>query len=270
MRQIKFNGICISDRSEYMLTSINGQDTGAAVFQRTEYVDMDGADYVNPLYSPRPLEVYGTIFAETARDLDRLKRKLMTACNAKRDIDLYYDNGYKLYYAKAIVEQLPSFVKVNNCTCEFVVYITVPRFYWLAASASQQYVFYRMDKISGSFTLPCVFTERLSRSVVKNGGDVPVYPIFTLVCEASVDSVTVQNHTNDGIITLNRSLTAGESIEIDCENGKVTSSISGNILNSITADSDFFALDCGENDIECTATGVTLSAQFNERFVGVS
>ncbi len=119
-------------------------------------------------------------------------------------------------------------------------------------------IFKLQNAVTNEFTLPCVFTKRLSRSEVFNSGDKRVYSnIFiknlgTASMFQSETSIRIINHTTGAEIVINHNMLTNESININFADRKIESSIEGNIThklddNSILSD---FYLDVGKNDIE--------------------
>ena len=122
-------------------------------------------------------------------------------------------------------------------------------------------LFHRKDLIQSSFTLPCVFTERIHRQEVDNAGDFRAEPVITIYNEyqpagislLSLDyGVEIINHTTGQKILLERETVPGEVVIIDIPKRRITSNLAGDITASISQDtflSDFW-LETGRNDVE--------------------
>ena len=122
-------------------------------------------------------------------------------------------------------------------------------------------LFARRDLVSGTFTLPCVFTERTTRKTVTNQGDVSVEPVVTIynTGSAAVESeltddygIYVVNHTTNKTLTLLYHTVPGEFITLDIPSRRVTSNLNGNLIASLAQDSFLsdFCLETGTSDIE--------------------
>jgi len=130
--------------------------------------------------------------------------------------------------------------------------------YFTDAKERQVTLFERRDLVQGSFTLPCVFTERVHRCIVYNQGDFRAEPVFRLyntktaeTVESAADILFV-NHTTGQKIVLTHLMTEGEVVTVDIPNRKVESSVCGNLISFLSQDSylsDFW-LEQGVNDLE--------------------
>lgn len=146
-------------------------------------------------------------------------------------------------------------------------------------------LFLRRDLINGSFVLPCIFTERISRTMVVNQGTIstePVLKIYSTGGDAEqVDlgdsGMTIVNHTTGRKITFNYNLLPGEILTVDIPARNIISNISGSVPGALSEDSflsDFY-LCPGANDVEVIsynagkelAVSVTYKNQYVEAVV---
>ncbi len=136
-------------------------------------------------------------------------------------------------------------------------------------------IFSRINKVKTTFTLPCVFTERICRVTVHNSGDIAVFPAIFVRGASSAENlaalqseehgVLITNQTSGGKIHLKHTVRCGETVTIDVKNRKIRSDIAGNITNKISDDtvlSSFF-LGLGDNviSVDNYDTDTELSAQ---------
>lgn len=143
-----------------------------------------------------------------------------------------------------------------------VVQFTCDIPYFTGSETEQKTLFSREDLVSGSFTLPCVFTERISRRTVVNHGDVPSEPVITLhntsaesAAALSEDyGIFIQNHSTGQHLLLLCRTSPGEVIRVDIPGRQIVSSLSGDITACISRDTFLsnFQLVPGENDLEVT------------------
>lgn len=130
---------------------------------------------------------------------------------------------------------------------------------------SKFYVFEVSKLLKTQFTLPCMFSKRIHRQTVQNGGDIVCEPRFEITALGDSDGggITIENTTIDRKITLNYKLTKGEVITVDIEKRKITSDKNADIIYSLDDDSylsDFW-LKKGKNVIVVTnGSGGEISA----------
>lgn len=118
------------------------------------------------------------------------------------------------------------------------------------------YVRRREDLIYPSFTLPCVFTQSVSRVSVINSGDAITPPVFEITAlQGGSGSVILKNHTAGKQLSFTHTFSPGETVIANIGNRTLISDVSGSIINSLSADSAMseFYLVCGANDIEFAA-----------------
>ncbi|MBQ7975410.1 MAG: phage tail family protein [Clostridia bacterium] len=123
--------------------------------------------------------------------------------------------------------------------------------------------------VTDTFTLPCVFTERISEGDVNNTGDKIIYPTIYITDNSDVSAasggVLIENETTGAKIELPYyTMVYGETITIDLGRRRLTSSVNGNITNELgdsTPDLSRFFLEVGINHLSFTnSTGQVLSA----------
>lgn len=121
-------------------------------------------------------------------------------------------------------------------------------------------VFHRTDLISSPFTLPMIFTERITEKDIINTGDLPVQPVLILknVGENTASgSVTVTNTPPSGQVQsfcLTKPLLAGEQVTVDFTERRVESDQREGMIHFIS-DTTFlsvFVLEQGCNHITVT------------------
>ena len=154
--------------------------------------------------------------------------------------------------------------------------------YFTGMKTEQDTLFSREDLISGSFTLPCVFTERITRKIVVNHGDVKAEPVFAICNVTNGSGVTsvsedygiyIVNHTTGQSILLLYRTSPGETITVDIPNRKIISDMAGDITYTISHDTFLsnFWLEQGENDLEAvnynTSEVITMSIQYENQYI---
>ena len=141
--------------------------------------------------------------------------------------------------------------RIKNCVMQFTC--DKPEFSDYVKTV--MILFKRYNTFEDEFTLPCVFTGRVSEAVVHNAGDLKAEPVIKIKNLTDTTTLTpgviVTNHTTGQHIMLNHTIKNGEEIVIDVSDRKVTSNTDGNIITSISDDTflDDFWIDIGENNI---------------------
>ena len=271
MKIFRINGVEISDKSDsFMLTSVSGDSGGSVKRSETTYVDTDGANIDDVLFQCRIVDINGFICCSSYMELERMKQTVLRAFNPKVKAPLAYYNGVRWYMANVIPDKLPSFVKVNNFSCTFTAYVNMYEYYWLSYNDIRHNVFQRINKVESPFTLPCMFTQRIAQADIINEGDVEAFPKIAIHCTDSTPdgTIVIKNHRNGQTLTLKHQLSLGEIVNIDCYNHTISSSISGNIIEKITPESEFIQYEQGINRITATGCGTSILSYHKNRYLG--
>lgn len=153
--------------------------------------------------------------------------------------------------------------------------------YFTDGEVQEQALFLRRDLVSGSFVLPCNFTERISRVTVVNHGTISTEPVIHIVSVGLGDetaalgdsSITVVNHTTGQQLTLQYRPEPGESVVVDIPARNIVSDKLGSIPEVLSSGSflSAFCLASGVNDVEVIShnagEGLTLSLSYNSQYI---
>lgn len=131
--------------------------------------------------------------------------------------------------------------------------------------------------VTETFTLPCVFTEVLQEGEIHNSGDMSVFPriLITTSTEPAEDDnlLSLINETTGAVIKLRHVLQKNETINIDLNERRITSDLSGDLSREITSDtvlSDFYFA-TGTNKIKFnssdTSQSVSAVASYNRLYL---
>ena len=278
MRYFKFEDITIRSNTGkgYLLTEKPNTEFGDVNKNEINYIDTDGSMIKDVYFQPRSIDINGHILADSQAELEILKRKLICSCNPKNDIELIYFNGVRKYYALAKPTSLPDFGEQRGWNIEFIVYFTIPRFYWLSEGEIQNNVFARKDILKTPFEFPTMFTTRTKKAIIVNDGDVETPCIFdiyssNMAAKQNTPSIKLINNTTNKYIELIHTIQRGEVITINTESAPITSNINGNLITEVTPDSIFFTLVRGVNDIEAilSDTSAVVVSRHRCQYMGV-
>ncbi len=270
-RFFRFKDIEITNGGKYVLVGTSNLETGSATKRKVNYIDTDGTEYRDILYSERIFEISGIIMADDENEMVYAKRKLIEACSLKDKFRIQYCNRLNIYSAECYFDKLPTFGTRQKWCLPFKLYLTIPGFYWQSKVAYSFNLLSYRNEVTDTFTLPCVFTSYSNEAEVYNGGDVESYPIFTITCEeeGKADKLVIRDITSDKTITINYVPQKGEIITVNSREETVQSSLKGNITASVTIDSDFFAVLPGHNNVMCEGDGNKIVMEFYENYLGV-
>ena len=259
----------------YILTNIKTDDFDISV-QSENYPDTDGETESELLYNSRVVPIKGYIRADEIDSLSELRKRLVSVCNGKQSGKLIVMHDDKTYFSIARPRISPSFGDEIQNYQEFSLEFKLPEFYWRQIKPDSFIALYkRTDLIENTFTLPCVFTSRISKNTIHNLGDVPSDMLITVTCVSDTaqtgNVIQIKNNTTGDVLKIKYDMTVGETITVNTADCSVSSSIAGDILHKMTVDSDFYKLPVGESEIEASSSGGNLNEQLEhyDTFVGV-
>ena len=133
--------------------------------------------------------------------------------------------------------------KIPNKLASFAVQFTCDDPYFEDAEATVEDVAVLTNAVIDSFTLPCVFTTSENMQTFFVAGIKSVYPIIYIGCTEAAEEtaeygIRVSNITTGKAITIYHRMQTHEIVTINLKERTVVSSVSGNIINSLSDDSD--------------------------------
>lgn len=275
MRYIEFNGIKFTSESDtnYIYNYFNPND-GDTSYQSDVPLGYDGEIISNITYNSRVVNVKGYVWGDTEQELYNARQELFNKCNGKTKGILTYFDGFKLYRANAVAS-VPSCGAYEGTCCSFNVNFTLYSFFWEDESISVFDAFKRTDKVTTSFTLPCVFTERVSDSTIVNDTDFDIFPIIVIKTN-SIDNTQpleiINNRTGEKIIIFGYNISVGEIITIDCEKYTAQNNSGVNLINYFN-DFENWRIVKGANEIKVnngnTQSSINIKIQYRKKYVGV-
>lgn len=136
-------------------------------------------------------------------------------------------------------------------------------------------LYQKRDYLSKTSGFPLVLTHRISNGVIENQGDVKIYPTIIIKkdreCQAE-NTILITNHTTNKSLLFNKSLELGEQIVVDIKNRKVTSSVCGNIIDTLDRELSLSDMWCetGINEfsvhIDGKDVGVSVLINYNNEY----
>lgn len=270
-KYIKYNGITFCDDTSFPFYEFIPNE-GNVEAQTDIAVLKDGAIYSNFRYTERMVILKGHILGKDEKDLTDNKQLLFIKCNGKTQADIFFFDGYNEYKAQAVAS-VPTLSERKSLCYEFSVTFTLPYFYWEEANETVVPLFQRKNEVTGTFTLPCVFTSRTAGNIYFNETDFAVYPKIEFVAEETAEyKLIIENETTGATVELlDYPVNEGDVIAVDFD--KMTATHNDcDIINFFNDFSDF-CLISGKNEISITNGGIkansTALIKFHKKMVGI-
>ncbi len=123
---------------------------------------------------------------------------------------------------------------------------------FLDISEKKEAVYKREKLFKNELLFPQPFSSRITRGTLYNQGAIPVSPVIFITAPkgaACEKGITIFNETTGAKLYLTCELLEGETVTVDCENRKITSSKQGNLIAKLlkTTPLSGFFLDIGAN-----------------------
>lgn len=220
-RHIEFDG---SGEGAASVISVSGFEGVSKRYHTVRYVGMPGQITVSESVLPRVITVTGDICVKNSRPFS----EYCTFFTEKGE--LYVSKGTvkkKIAYKPVIfrmTEQKGDFILFElKILCDF------PYFSDWTSSFSD--IYKRIDKVTGAFSLPMVFTERRTSLDVINKGQVECQPVVVVECvESGVYSggIHIKNESTGKSLVLLTNMKKGEKITLDVKNRTISSDMRDN------------------------------------------
>lgn len=282
LKIINTKGECIvfGMHSPYLLSHIEGLGIPQSDMYSTQAPSQDGSEIHDVLLGDRLITARFTIMCESREDLYKEKRRLMQILNPKLGLlKLIYINDDRVYRTYGYVDgELDFKERIKNHGVVNVSF-TCPNPYWLDETDMISPLKYIKNN---GFAFPIVFETKFAsmsfKKTIVNKGDTDVGCII----EYSGGAVNpiVKNETTGEYIKVNRSLSNGQKLIINTNEGEETVDIVStdgtktNVFNWIDPLSEFFKLKIGENVISYSSDNetedeVTINVLYSNKYAGV-
>ena len=244
------------------VTALSGFGLPAKDYKTVEFAGENGSTLIGERDMARVITISATVRGER-----RERTKINKVFHESGELYCIFDDVRRKISCRVTAQ--PEFVRCGKSNLyTFTVQLQADYPYFTEFNQRTIALYSQRNLVTDTFTLPCVFTERISRKIIYNNGDKYVYPklIITNVGSTSDETgkITIENHTTGAKITVEYTPSNGEIITVDTSMRRLYSNISGSITNNISDDTDLssFYFDIGENDIEFknTAQGQVLNA----------
>lgn len=270
----KAGDICFSGggNSPLRITAINGLSLAEREYTSVSYANYDGQETVSARFLPRTITVSGDISSDCARDI------------LSNMINVLADGGY-LYITDRNVRRrifcnqtiFPDAERIlRGRLASFAVQFICDNPFFEDADDTEVALYTRTKNLASPFALPTMFGETVAGATLFVDGRGEIEPIITLHFSKNIESgsdIIISNITTGETIELKHSPVMGEVITIDIKNRTAVSTVSGNVLKSLTDESFLgrFVLEAGRNEISVSAgavtLGITVKCTYNNKFL---
>ena len=243
-KHIEFDG---TGESGCSVISVSGLEGISKKYRTVKYISVPGQITISERVLPREIVITGDIYLKNSRPFSDYciffaeKGELhIFSGTARKKI------AYKPVYFKQVDKKGDYVLFELKIVCDFP--------YFSDSVNNSIDIYKRVDKVTGAFTLPKVFTERTTRADIMNMGQVECEPVITLVCDTSgvfSEGIHIKNESTGKKLVILSNMQQGETIVLDVKNRSITSNLRQNcygILSGECALSDFL-LKKGENKI---------------------
>lgn len=237
----------------------------------------DGSRYLNTRYRELFLTIQFELEGADYANLMARRRQIIPILAPKRGLGvLQYQAavGSEEYHIDALVERRahasndPFRMAVERWTVQF----RCPTPFWRSSAAIERQIVQVDAGMNVPTSVPTSIPGTAGTSIISNGGDVATYPVIRLSpASGAVVSPTITNQTTGASLSLaGLRVDIGEELVIDMLNQRVTLDGSS-VLSTLTATSQFWALEVGLNEVRVTSTSgtETWTVEHYELFEGV-
>ena len=251
MQSIQFRGVEISSDSEYyVLNSVEPNEIDVDM-QETKVLERDGATYTNLSYNSRRVKISGTICADNADELPRLRTKLINAFDGKTLDTVVYMIDKLEYHADCIGSvMLPP---PEGLCQEFSISLILPKFFWCGKTYEHHIKGLSSRTFTSKLKENVPFRTAIAFTVTDSDGNSFAADRIDKYIAAMTDDnyISLSTKTNiqgvdTGIIKLRYIPHDGEVITIDSDDMTVVSSLNGN-LNKYLIAFDKLLINSGSN-----------------------
>ena len=233
---IEFDG---SGQCDGSIISVSGLEGVTRDYQTVKYVDVPGQITVAENVLPREIVVKGDIFLKNSMNFsgycnffDQWGLLHILRDTSRKKI------AYKPVYFKRVGDN-GDFVSFElKIICDFP--------YFSDSVNNFVDIYKRIDKVVGTFTLPKVFTERITEADIMNMGQVVAEPVIELDCVAPgrySGGIHIRNTSTGKTLVIKSNMISGEKIVFDIKNRTISSNKRQNCYGLLSDEctlADFF------------------------------
>lgn len=257
--------------SPFRVTQITGLGLPERQFMTTSYTGYDGQETYGSTCLARSITMAGDISSRTLRSDLQLLADILSVPGY-----LYIQSGEmerRIFCNQTVFPDAERILHGKICT--FTVQFVCDNPYFENAQDISVPLYSRTKNLTTSFLLPCTFGTTVAGADIKlccsNSVEPIIHVLFPETLEHST-TVVLTNETTGKKIELDYVPSGGEEIVIDIKNRTATSTVNGNIINSLSDDtflSEFY-LGYPENRLNAMvgdiSAGIFVECIYNEKY----
>ena len=229
------------------VTALSGFGNPERSYNAVNFAGKDGQKTLSSVACPRTMIISGDIRCQNRAVTEHIFRVL----DGEGTLVLEFDEKIRKIKCNQVRfedgERNGSFMK-------FVLTLKADGVYFNDISPTRTSVFERQEMLEGDIVFPCIFTKKTTTAWAYNCGEVdaePVIKIYNFLDRQNQPEggIVIENLTTGQKIKLNTGMVENEVITIDIPERRVTSSVRGNIVHTISDDTflNRFVLEPGKN-----------------------
>ena len=266
-KSIEFDGLGEKAAS---VISVSGLEGVTKSYQTVKYVSVPGQVTISESVQPREIVISGDIYTKNSMPFS--------------DYCIFFAQGGELYVfsgtSRKKIAYKPIYFRQIEKKGDYVLFELkiVCDFPYFSDSVNNKVDIYkRVDKITGTFPLPKVFTERITEADIMNMGQVEAEPVIELECIAQggyVGGIHIKNESTGKALIIKSNMLSGEKLVLDVKNRVITSNKRQNcygILSEECALAEFFLKKglnkisiLNKNDAETVKAGIYFENLYTE------
>lgn len=258
-------------QSPLRVTAIDGLGLLTKEYTVATYTGYDGQETISSRATARSITLAVELYSSNA---PKIMRDILMIFN--REGYLYIQNEDIDRRIKCNQVQCPDASRVlKGQLATFAVQFVCDNPYFEDSVNTSIPIYKRVKLLQSPFTLDTMFGDIIKGATIQILGSVPVEPVISLYypsAQDSAESIIVKNETTGAEINLTYSPKENDMITIDIKNRKVTSAISGNLINCLSLDTFLgdFVLVAGLNTLSVNMGDVdakfTIECQYNNLY----
>ena len=245
------NEIIFDSDYGYLINKPNGIDTLALTLTETQGISQVGTTIVSRRIKSRPITISGIVIG------DNYKEKLIKTFRPDEGGILYADE----YYIPVVVKETPT-ISGRKRIANFQLSLVAPYPYWKGDESSYSITSGALKHFKFPWNISRAYrfgeyVEVLYQDVINKGYIESGYTMELVITSGALTAFQLLNMETLKQVTIERAMTSGEHITLECQNGSISaySSMNGDVSGSIAIGSDLFTMDVGDNYIKPNATG---------------
>ncbi len=259
------------DASSFRITAIEGLGLVSREYSTAVYSGYDGQETLSSRAEARTI----TIGLEVMdKDVTKAVRSALQVLGREGTLYIKSENTDRRIRCSQVYA--PDITRVlRGEIATFALQLVCDSPYFEDGTDTVVPLYQRTKLLETPFTLPAVFGNIVVGATVRILGTISVEPIITLYYPSAlegIESIVIRNETTGASIQLDYAPQADDTVTIDIKNRRISSSVSGNLINYLSEDTFLgdFVLVYGVNilsvDLGDVTSGFTIECRYNNLY----